>query len=266
MSKKITIEEIQKRILKIHGNTIVLDIDTYVDTHTRARFIDRECGEWWAIPKNVYGLKNGHPNKRAKKISKSKTLTIDQVKEKIREKHGNSVILIESTYINTITKCKFIDEKYGEWETVSLNVLYDNCRHPNGGKERRENALLKSYGVKNATQNKEIALRAAKSAKNTYIKFHWKTNEELVCQGSWEAKVVDYFNTNKTEYDWQSKTFAMPDGKTYRPDLFLINENKWVEIKGRFRITDKLKWEWFKSENPTAEVWQKSKLKEMGIL
>jgi len=122
------------------------------------------------------------------------------------------------------------------------------------------------HGVRHATQNAVIALKAAKSSNNQHVKYHWKTGEELVCQASWEAKVVDYLNDSRIAYDWQPKVFAMPNGKTYRPDLYLTDKNIWVEIKGWMRAEAQIKWDWFKSEYPTAELWDKKKLKEMGIL
>ena len=45
-----------------------------------------------------------------------------------------------------------------------------------------------------------------------------------------------------------------------------INENKWVEIKGYMRPHSQLKWDWLKTQFPDAELWDKKKLKEMGIL
>lgn len=79
MSKKITVTEIENRIRQVHGDVVVLDISTYTDTHTKALFIDKDRGEWWASPKNVYGLKNGHPDKRGQKISKTKTLSFKTI-------------------------------------------------------------------------------------------------------------------------------------------------------------------------------------------
>jgi hypothetical protein len=46
-------------------NNITLDRSTYVDTHTKARFIDSEYGEWWALPYNVVWNKSEHPSKFA---------------------------------------------------------------------------------------------------------------------------------------------------------------------------------------------------------
>jgi hypothetical protein len=132
-------------------------------------------------------------------------------------------------------------------------------------KAKRKETCLKRHGVESPTQNLTIALKAARSSNNSYIRYHWKTNEELVCQGGWEAKVVDYINANKIDFEWQPKTFKMPNGKTYRPDLYLVEQDVWVEIKGWMRGDAQAKWDWFKSEHPTAELWDKKKLRSMGI-
>ncbi len=78
--------------------------------------------------------------------------------------------------------------------------------------------------------------------------------------------MVDYLNSNKIDFLWQPKTFKMPNGKTYRPDLFLVNENKWIEIKGYMRPKSKIKWDWFLTQHPNSELWNESRLREMGIL
>jgi hypothetical protein len=58
----------------------------------------------------------------------------------------------------------------------------------------------------------------------------------------------------------------MDDGKTYFVDLFLKEQNIWVEIKGYFRPDAKLKWEWFTKKFENAELWDADKLKELNIL
>ena len=58
----------------------------------------------------------------------------------------------------------------------------------------------------------------------------------------------------------------MPNGKTYRPDLYLPDSDVWIEIKGYFRKDAKIKWDWFHKEHPNSELWNEEKLKEMKIL
>ena len=58
----------------------------------------------------------------------------------------------------------------------------------------------------------------------------------------------------------------MPNGKTYRPDLYLADSNLWIEIKGYMREGSKIKWEWFHSICPNSELWNKKFLKSMKII
>lgn len=161
-------------------------------------------------------------------------LSVDKIKQRL-PKH---TILIESTYRTASEKAYFIDEVYGGWWKVA----------------------------KYSSQYLESALKAAKSSNRHYKRIHWKTNQLLDCVGSYEAKTIDYLNFKKINFAWQPKVFTMPNGKTYRPDLFLIDQDKWIEIKGYMRDYSQLKWNWFLTIYPNSELWDKTKLKEMGIL
>jgi len=93
-----------------------------------------------------------------------------------------------------------------------------------------------------------------------------KTEEEIICVASYEKKVVEYFNKNKIDFNWQVQTFLMPNGKTYRPDCYLPDNNKWIEIKGYFRKDAREKWEWFTENYPNSELWDEEVLKKMNII
>lgn len=123
----------------------------------------------------------------------------------------------------------------------------------------------KRYGVNYPCQNKDIAIKNARSQCKSVILKHWKTNEDLICIGSYEVKTIKYLNNKNIDFYWQHKVFNMPNGKTYRPDLYLILEDKWIEIKGYFRKDAKEKWDWFHSLNKNSELWDKNKLKELNI-
>lgn len=208
---------------------------------------------------------------------------------------GNEKVLEKSLVVSGITKscgCKSNNlreetciRKYGVKFTTQSNIMkkkkIKTCIEKYGVvcitqssimKEKSKNTLLKKYGVEYAIQNKEVSLKQAKSLNNSYILYHWKTNEEIVCIGTWEKKVVDFLNINKIEFLWQANNFTTPlitktgKNRTYRPDLYLIKEDKWIEIKGYFRNNAEEKWNWFNKEYPNSELWNKYKLKEMGIL
>jgi hypothetical protein len=153
-------------------------------------------------------------------------------------------------------------EKYGVECTLQNDTV----------KKKIKNTNLEKYGVEYPGQNKEIAMKQALSSNNSGTVLHWKTREELVWKGSYERTVLQYLNQNQIDFQWQPEVFKTPiltskDNKsTFRPDLFLTEENKWIEIKGFFRKDAEEKWNWFKSIYPTAELWDKKKLKQLGIL
>lgn len=126
--------------------------------------------------------------------------------------------------------------------------------------------VYEKYGVLNSQQYPAIALKAAKSSNISFILKHWRTNEEIVCVGSYEKKVVEYLNNHNVDYFWQPKTFKIKNGKTFRPDLYLIAKDMWIEIKGYFRKDALEKWNWFHQEHPNSELWDYNKLKELKIL
>lgn len=95
---------------------------------------------------------------------------------------------------------------------------------------------------------------------------HWKTGRSIACQGGYEVAVVNWLNREKIDYDWQI-VFKMPDGSSYRIDLYLCDIDKFVEIKGFWRTErSKEKWDWFHATYPNSELWMKSELKQQGIL
>jgi len=115
--RRLTQEEAQKRLLEIHNGNVELDFSTYKGLTKKARFIDKDYGEWWAKPMYVIGPSDycGH-KVRGYKISGEKSkISVEEAKKRLFKIHGDKVILDESTYINMTTKCRFIDKDYGEW-------------------------------------------------------------------------------------------------------------------------------------------------------
>jgi hypothetical protein len=164
---------------------------------------------------------------------------------------------------------KFIDKEYGEWWTKPLNIIRGSV-HPKRTQavklERMKETNRVKYGVDFSAQNKDVALKTAKTLNYTNVRYHWLSGEELVCQGSWELKVVEFLNKHQINFLWQPQVFTMPSGATYRPDLFLVDDNLWVEIKGFWRSKSKAKYEWFHSVYQNSEVWMFQELKNKGIL
>lgn len=124
------------------------------------------------------------------------------------------------------------------------------------------------FGCDHAAQNNEVMEKCAKNSNKTIIKRHWLTNKELKCTASYECAVVDWLNLHKKNYEWQPKpSFNLSTGRKYFIDLYLSDEDLWVEIKGVFRGESLEKWTEFHTFiHQNSELWDKEKLKELGIL
>lgn len=261
------LNEIKDRLLNMFDGQVAIVDDSFLSMKSPATFIHSTYGSWIGMPYCVVG----RGNLSRKMESEKQKYTQSELEEKLKAVHSDIIKIVWESYTNCNTKAKFIHSIYGEFFTTPNSVLAGHGPRV-GQPDKMRKTSLERFGVESISQNKEIALKIAKSQAHSTTKVHWKTGEELVCQASWEPKVVDYLNTNKIEYLWQPKVFVTPvltqggRNSTYRPDLFLINENKWIEIKGWFRDDAKLKWDWFQSEYPNSELWDKKKLKEMGIL
>lgn len=231
-------------------------------------FCSDNCAkEWWLIARRGhYGKsrKEGEPYKRIK-------VTVDRIETFLSEKYNDVMIIDRSTFINANTKARFIDSDYGVFWAEPRSVLYHGSGHPAKSENKQKATCLLRYGCEFPQQNKEIATKTARKQTSSFILTHWRAGEEIVCVGSFERLVIEYLNANKCNYLWQSRIFETPliapNGKnrTYRPDLYLENEQTWVEIKGRFYDDAKEKWEWFHSAYPNSELWDRAKLHALGI-
>jgi hypothetical protein len=264
--KSYSLDEIVGRLKEVHGDAVTMDVTTYINVNTKAIFIHKTHGKWLALPSSVL---RGCSHKDAGNIKN--TASIKNVIKKLEEIHGDTITIYETTYTKTRNKAKFNHKIYGDFESEVKYILSGGG--PKAGQEdSRKKTCMEKYGSISPMRNRDIAIKQGKSNRKNTIRIHWKTGEELICQASWEPKVVDYLNANEIDFLWQPKVFDTPlltlkgNASTYRPDLFLVNENKWIEIKGWFRGNSKAKWDWFQSEYVNSELWDEKKLKCLGIL
>jgi hypothetical protein len=297
MSNKIGIKEIKIRIFKAHGDTVSIIEDTFINTHAKATFIDINFGKWEAVVKDVCG---GHGHQKRGRINAKKTCIkkygVDSPKKVIEFKEKSKETSIKRYGTEHPMQNKEIRgkaditvlERYGT-KNVSGNedikakkraTTFKNFGVEYGAQSQivqntTKNTNMKKYGFSYPSQVSEIATKSAKASNISHIASHWKTHKEIVCRGNWELMVVDFLNANKIDFEWQPKSFKIPshamltpkgNSVTYTPDLYLTKQDVWVEIKGWMRGDAQAKWDWFKTEYPTAELWNKEKLKEMGIL
>ena len=203
------------------------------------------------------------------RTKKRLTLTKEEKYAKIRYSlKERNIELISSDFSNNKAplqlNCLVCAKKW----SANWNNLHSGSSCPECAKIQRAKTNMIKYGVTNPTQNSLIRLKAAKSANKIQTINHWSSNKDILCQGSFELKVVKYFNKYKIPFESQSKTFVLSDGKTYTPDFHLSDLDIFVEVKGFFYEDAKNKFDLFCKEYPniTIEVWDKIKIKELENL
>lgn len=270
MGKIIPLDEVLKRLDLLNKKYITIDTTTYCGVKSKARFIDEEYGEWWTIVRDVLDGSSQHPERSYEQRRMDKRTDIKKIKKMLKDVHGDTVIIDESTYVCAGKKAKFIDCDYGEWWAQPYSVINNKTGHMSRRNEKRKDTCMERYGVEHTSQCPEIALKILKAHKNSCILKHWKTGEDVMCQAGWERAVVNYFNANKINFRWQCRTFnVIVDGKrrTYRPDFYLYSTKKWIEIKGYRRELAMKKFIYFRNKiKQNAEIWDYNKLKSMNII
>jgi hypothetical protein len=58
-----TIDIFQEALKRVHGDEIALDASTYKNTQVKAKFIDKDYGEFWAKPSNILRPRSHHPER-----------------------------------------------------------------------------------------------------------------------------------------------------------------------------------------------------------
>lgn len=241
---------------------IKLKPNTYDSKTNKAIFVDEEFGEFSANASNAMKNKTSHP-KRAKINLKNSAAKRKLPIEEVKSRLPKNVTLDESTYVRVRKKCRFIDEKYGEFWAAPYRV-FRGCSHPDGMVEKMKKTFMERYGVDNNMKSPDMAIKNARSRANTYIAKHWKTSKELVCQGSWEVLVVKWLNQNKHDFEWQKESIIFEDGSTYRPDLWF--DGQIIDIKGYFTPQAQYKVEQARQLGHDIVLWDKSLLIKLKII
>lgn len=253
----ISIEEVKKRIKKVHGNVVTLDEKTYINITGKSRFIDKDFGEFYSITSHICNG-HSHPKRGILKCTQSRIASLRVVQESIQRIHGDSITILPETYRSINFKAIFIHKEYGLWETTPNNVISKKSNHPAGAILRAKSTFIKNYGVDNPNKDPKIFKKGQSSRWDTCILPHWKDGREILCRASYEYAVVSRLNILCINYDWQIR-FILPSSSVYFCDLYLIENNKYVEIKGIFHNENtKRKWLEFHKIVPNSELWNES--------
>lgn len=160
MAKKLSSEEVNRRLFNHHGDIVKIDHSTFKGMGKKALFIDVEYGEWWAFPVNVL---NGtrHPERSRR----SKWLPLSEIERKIRHIHGEQVKIISSTFRGIHKTATFVDIDFGKFKNRPVHV-FEGQGHPARIEDRKKKTCLKNLGVEYSMQSKNTQ----KKRKKTWMK------------------------------------------------------------------------------------------------
>ena len=162
-----------------------------------------------------------------------------------------------------------LEQKVGKEKADKLkleaSIRFSGSGNPFFGKQHPPEiqAYINSVLLKNVRRGKES---------NFYGKKYWPDRKLFKHNGisyrsGWEVKTAKYFESNNIHFTFENKIFELGN-TTYTPDFYLIDENKWIEVKGYWYDDAREKFECFKIAYPeiNIEVWEKDKLKSLGII
>ena len=176
-----------------------------------------------------------------------------EVKEKARKRmFGKS---FEELY--GIEKAKKIKEE--------ASIRFSGENNPFYGKNHSIETL------KRMSEIQKIKTRKGKES-NFYGKKYWPERKLFEYKGikyrsNWEVNTAKYFESKGINFEYEAKIFEL-DGCTYTPDFYLINDDKFIEIKGYWYEDAINKFEKFKQKynNIEIEVWDTIKLQLLNII
>lgn len=255
--KRIPIEEIEKRIFDAWGDVVSLKEETYISTNKKCTFVDKDYGEFRAIPGHVF---NGHGHRNrgyaivSQKLSSSKiTKTLfevnpDLAKEWIAER--NLPLTPQTTAFSSGKKVWWRCNKKGhEWKSTVSN----RTKHGNGCPGCSGRAVTEINSVQNSSITvtrdwnlEQNNLRPHEVAKGSHELFHFMCH---VCQYKWRASANNRTKpggsncpkcvTEQTRLEvFAGDLFNLPkfneiilEKRNYRPD-FKITDSIFIGVHG----------------------------------
>jgi len=245
VQRVVSIEEVERRLSVIHGDTLMIDKDTYVCVSKKAVFVDAKFGRHEMLVMNVL-VGHCHPL-RAKEHAQQTCLKrhgaptplgSKVVRKKIEQtwvanygvKHPWSAKVVQDKNKLTMKslygaenpqQCEEIKNRtqqtclgrYGVTNPLKLKEFHDKGLTASWTPEacqKREKTCVERLGVKNPAQNEQVYKKGLSTKRNVVSMIHWKTDERLQCHGSYERAVVTWLCDNKIDFDWQVQ-FSIPN-------------------------------------------------------
>lgn len=158
-----------------------------------------------------------------KKYNKEKYIKL--AKSHINEKHNYLTI---------------VDVEYNANDKSFKYICECNC----GNITKQIYSDLKFEKVKSCGcyQKEQASITGSSIGLNNYKnKYNWyfvKNNKKINCRSGYEVFYANYLIMNNINFEYESKCFVLSKSRRYTPDFYLTDEDKYIEIKGSFKMNN----------------------------
>ncbi|MGL5329562.1 MAG: hypothetical protein ACRDD7_09855 [Peptostreptococcaceae bacterium] len=140
--------------------------------------------------------------------------------ERIGEKHHRLTIIdieyIEGKSYIMVCKCdcgNIIKVKYAY-------IANGGCKSCGCYQRDRASEVASKYGINNFFKDKKW--------------YFIKDNKKISCRSGYEVIFANWLTINNIEFEYESKCFELSNKRRYTPDFYIVNEDKYIEIKGKY--------------------------------
>jgi hypothetical protein len=140
-----------------------------------------------------------------------------------------------------------IGEKFGRLEVIDIARVGDRkeykmvCKCECGNIIKTYyNSLKSGATVSCGCYHKEItSIIGTEKLKRFNGKYKWyfvKDGQKIRCRSGYEVIYANWLINNNIDFEYEPQCFILGKNKRYTPDFYLIEEDKYVELKGSFLV------------------------------
>ena len=143
------------------------------------------------------------------------------------------------------------------WKSGKLNSENHWAKTEEGKKKISD---LHSGKTMSPEARRKMSIAASKRVRNnpgsSYTRGRGGYRRDLnhYVRSSWEANYARVLLHEGVQYEYEKKTFQMSDGSTYTPDFYIPERDTYVEVKGWWTKSARLKVEKFRHEFPQLKL------------
>lgn len=128
---------------------------------------------------------------------------------------------------------------------VPLATILKTLNRPEGGIKARLHRLGYNPRSSDPLSDLREKVQAPPVIPAGAFKAGYRPDIDISVRSGWEANIARWFNSQAIDWQYEPRTFYFPNlkrgARAYLPDFYLTTQDKWIEVKGRLKSTDRTK-------------------------